>query len=287
MSLASDIAAYDASVDTRITNKTAPLSISLIDESGCFKDLAALLLLYGFDLTFTVLVNPTITVLWTLLKADSSNYNPNTSTSKNIIVDIGVIAAFTATFQYPVPSGNQSGPTAITGDFGTTDPGPGVASIPLVKANITANETDQVTLIKPKSGYIVVGGQVQQATGNDTTQDSISISFSYKLFSGTTSKDGSGGNPILDSDILALTSAFANSRIASFTNFGGGGQYQIFAFYTGFGTPTFQVNGLTNTAYTKVRSASNFVNAAGFTYQIDVWVSNSISFSPIASVKIL
>lgn len=242
---------------------------------------------FSLDIASTILVSPTITVAWTLTKADTSAYSPSSSSSKNITVDIGVIAAFDATYQYPAASTGQALPISASGDFGTTLPGPSTSSAALIKTGITTGQTDTIILSKPQSGLIVVGSQVQIPSGNDTTQDSISISFSNKLYLGITTKDGSGGNPILDSDILGLsTSIFTNTRIHSFTNVGGSGEYLVINFPTSFGTPTFIVNGLTNTAFTKVRSASNFVNAGGGTIVIDTWISNNTSGSPIASFSI-
>lgn len=64
----------------------------------------------------------------------------------------------------------------------------------------------------------------------------------------------------------------------------GGGQYLIFAWpssLTGANTPTFYVNGFISTAFTRVRTASPFVNQYGFTTNYEVWVSNTIQNSPL------
>ena len=113
-----------------------------------------------------------------------------------------------------------------------------------------------------------------------------SIQYLDRMFWGTTAKNG-GSSPILDSDILALVnSALVTNKNLSLANFGGGNTYLIFAFPSSFGTPAFTVNGLANTAFTKVRSASNFVNAQGATIVMDVWVSNNLYNSPLGTIVI-
>jgi hypothetical protein len=105
------------------------------------------------------------------------------------------------------------------------------------------------------------------------------------LFWGTTAKNGTT-QPILDADILALTgSELRGDRLKTFTNFGGGGTRLIFAIPATYGTPQFKVNGLSNTAFTKVRTGA-FVNQYGATVNMDVWVSDNIYNSPLDSVQI-
>ena len=64
----------------------------------------------------------------------------------------------------------------------------------------------------------------------------------------------------------------------------GTGQYLIFAWPSsvpGASTPTFYVNGFISTAFTRVRTASPFVNQHGFTTNYEVWISNTIQNSPL------
>lgn len=123
--------------------------------------------------------------------------------------------------------------------------------------------------------------------GNLSTGAEATVSYLPRMFWGTTSKDGLSDAPILDSDILALSgSELRSTRNKSFSGLGGGGTYIIFAFPAYFGTPQFVVNGLVNTAFTKVRANSNFVNAQGATIPMDVWVSDNLYNSPLDSVVI-
>lgn len=110
------------------------------------------------------------------------------------------------------------------------------------------------------------------------------IQYLMRMFWGTINKNSG----ISDADILALAgSELRSNKTKSFTNFGGGGLYLIFAFPTGWGNPAFTVNGLTNTAFTKVRSNSAFVNVQGATVQMDVWVSDNVYNSPLGTLAIV
>jgi len=70
----------------------------------------------------------------------------------------------------------------------------------------------------------------------------------------------------------------------------GGGDYLIFAWpsnFTNATSPVFTVNGLNNTAFTRVRTNSIFSNQYGFTgTRYEVWVSNTLQNSPISTLQI-
>jgi hypothetical protein len=68
----------------------------------------------------------------------------------------------------------------------------------------------------------------------------------------------------------------SNSRLKTYNNINGDGKYLIFAFPSNFGTPSFSVNGLPNTAFTKVKTFA-FTNSFGFSgTNYDVWISNTL-----------
>ena len=246
----------------------------------------------GIDITNNVislqtesktLVAPVISSTWTLTKLDGTAYSPPVVTTPAVTVDVGVRANLTSTYQYPVPNSTQGLPTAVTGNYGITLPGPATPSNPLNAAGLTNNVTYSVTLVKPKSGLTVVGSQVVVATGNDSATASTSITFSNKLYYGTTTKSSN----ILDSDVLALPSEFRANRLKTFTSFGGGGTRILIGVPTSFGVASFKVNGLANTAFTRVRSNTDFVNAGGGTIKLDVYLSDNVYNSPLDSFEIL
>lgn len=122
--------------------------------------------------------------------------------------------------------------------------------------------------------------------GSLSSTASATITYQYRAYWGTSAKNGTT-QPITDADILALAgSALTGTRARTLNNFGGGNTRLVFAWPTSFGDPTFVINGLTNTAFTKVRSASSFVNAQGATLQVDVWVSDNLYNSALSTVEV-
>jgi hypothetical protein len=100
------------------------------------------------------------------------------------------------------------------------------------------------------------------------------------------------GFSITDAQILALTGAgvgtgneLSTTRVKTYNNINAAGNYLVFAWPSSWGTPTFVINGLINTAFTKVRS-NTFVNASGGSTAYDVWVSNTTQASAIAQFQI-
>ena len=99
---------------------------------------------------------------------------------------------------------------------------------------------------------------------------------------------------ISDSVIKSLNGAgvspgyvLTNTFSKTYVNINGGGMYLVFAWPSVFGTPSFVVNGLLSTAFTKVRGVSNlnsFTNELGFTSNYDVWVSNTAQNSPLTII---
>lgn len=125
------------------------------------------------------------------------------------------------------------------------------------------------------------------AVDNEALEGDASCSVQYlpRMFWGTIAKDGLSDAPILDADILALAnSALTDSRDLTLADFGGDGNYLILALPSSFGAPSFVINGLTNTAFNRVRAGSAFVNVQSATIIMDVWVSNYQYNSPLASV---
>jgi hypothetical protein len=136
-------------------------------------------------------------------------------------------------------------------------------------------------------------------TGNTTDgkdcSSSISYVFSHKRYWGAYTSAVPPGNPaftISDAQIIALGGAgvgsgneFATSRIKSYDGIDGGGDYLVFAFPSAWGNPQFIINGLSNTAFTRVRNNA-FINASGYSETYQVWVSNTQYISPVQDFEI-
>lgn len=130
-----------------------------------------------------------------------------------------------------------------------------------------------------------------------TTTKTATVTWQHKMYWGSIDLS-SLGNPNLTTSpssassvgsyitplmIRSLTGAgvspgsvLATSYSKTYTGINGAGKHLIFAHPAIFGsTPTFVVNGLANSAFTKVWSSYSFVNESGFSSNYDVWVSNT------------
>lgn len=97
---------------------------------------------------------------------------------------------------------------------------------------------------------------------------------------------------ITDANIIALTGAgvgtgneLSTTRVKTYNNINAAGNYLVFAWPTAWGNPSFIINGLVSTAFTKVRS-NTFTNSAGASTSYDVWVSNTTQAGAIAQFQI-
>ena len=73
------------------------------------------------------------------------------------------------------------------------------------------------------------------------------------------------------------------SRTANYSGINGSGQYLVFAWPSSYGEPVFTVNGLPNTAFTKIGTAVSHINMHGYPANYDVWISNTAQNSIITS----
>ncbi len=257
-----------------VTTGTTGNTVSVFNGQGLtFQPDTALTL----DLLTKTLVNPTISPSWTLYKTDGTTpYSPSSSSSKNITVDIGTVINLNATYQYPNPATTgQTVPTSVSGSFGTTLPAPATSSTPLVVNAITSSQSYSVTLAKPKSGLIVVGTQVQFPTGNDTTSDSISVSYQSR-------------SALLISSLASLTAgdieasingaSFVTSRSRTFNSVtAGSGQYTYYLLYNALGQPTNVIQNGALPVFNAFQFLSNvnITNAAGATISVIIMRSNA------------
>jgi hypothetical protein len=145
---------------------------------------------------------------------------------------------------------------------------------------------------------IVVAGQVITPTGNDQSgslevdaTQNVNTTFSIVVSDGSLSDTKSttvtwmdrrywflvDDFNVTDEMIIAASgggSEFSSTRIQTRNNFGGGSKRPAFALRSNLGDPIFKVNGLFNTAFTKVRDNEPFVNSDGYSANYDLWVYN-------------
>lgn len=230
------------------------------------------------DLAAKTLVSPTISTTWTLYDNDGTTpYETPTSTDKNIIVDKGVVAYISSSFQYPIPFSTEAVPTSVFGDYGTAVPPPQTPSATFTNSGnpITTTTTYSETLVRAKSGLIVQGSQVVFASGNNTTSDSTSISFLGRgcmIFSSSSSLNAGAIEAVLN------TNSFQSTRSRTFnTVTAGAGNYTYYVYDAALGSVT---NVIQNDAQ-PVFGAFSFLtsvvitNAAGYSMSVIVMRSNA------------
>jgi len=134
--------------------------------------------------------------------------------------------------------------------------------------------------------------------GTSTDTDTHTLTWRNNIYWGTVDLS-SIGNPNLttdpsqantvasictDSVIKSNNKQLSSSKSKTYNGINGAGDYLLFAWpsnVSGATSPQFTVNGLPNTAFTRVRTNSSFVNEFGFTDEYEVWVSNTPQNSPL------
>ena len=139
--------------------------------------------------------------------------------------------------------------------------------------------------------------------GTTTATSSATLQWMNRIYWGTINLS-SIGNPDLtlnpgsvslisltSSTIRGLTGAgfstgnqLASSKSKTYTNINGSGNYLLFAWpsiVTSSTTPIFTVNGVQNTAFTRVKTAWSFSNSYGFQTNYEVWITNTLQNSPL------
>jgi hypothetical protein len=83
---------------------------------------------------------------------------------------------------------------------------------------------------------------------------------------------------------VATGSELSTSISKTYNQINANGWYLVFAWpssFTNSQTPQFNVNGLPNTAFTRIRNNSPFTNQFGYTTNYEVWISNTLQNSPL------
>lgn len=179
-----------------------------------------------------------------------------------------------------VPTGNSQ--TGIQATTGTHSVSPGVSETNIFNMSVSdgisvTNASTSLTWMNRRYW----GSVDLSSIGNPDLTSNPSLSSLVAAF-------------VTDGVLLSLTGANANSQAfgselsttknKTYIGINGSGKHLIFAWPSGVSnpyTPIFTVNGLPNTAFTRIRSNSPFVNQYGFTTNYEVWVSNTLQNSPL------
>lgn len=151
-------------------------------------------------------------------------------TDQEIIVEYGCKVECSIYYRYPSPGAGEKLPTSVSGDFGF-DVGPDANSpsythIILNGAVIEVDRSWSVILTSPRTGVSVNGNDLEFSSGNDTTSDTVSVSFRSLAYFGT-----AGTNTPVEADILALaTKKFGGDGDLEYDNVNAAeGEYVILA----------------------------------------------------------
>lgn len=182
---------------------------------------------------------------------------------------------------------------ALSGTYNTTIPqntNTNILMTVLSGAGVTDTTTASVTWLNSMYVFGLSFNAVYDLTTNPSDASVIGgyVGTSMTLNAGNlVVTDFTNANASSSTIPGGTRSQLKSARTGTYTNIGGGNKMIAFAFPTSFGTPTFEVNGLANTAFTKIVSAHAFRNASGYTSTTyDVWVSNTPQNSPLSSIKI-
>jgi len=115
--------------------------------------------------------------------------------------------------------------------------------------------------------------------GSESDSKSTTIQFSHKRYWGSYV-----GGTIDSTGILSLDSEFASSRLMTKSMDGNGG-YLYICYPASWGTATFRVNGLQNTAWSL--SVQDFTNASGYTSSFNVYRSLYVQYGTGIEVQVL
>ena len=204
----------------------------------------------------------------------SVNLNWSAVKNSNFITSI-IVDGFTQ-----VPTGNSQTGTQLTN--GTHPVSPGVSQTNTFTMSVSdGTQTTNVTTTLTWMNRRYWGFVDLTSIGNPDLTLNPGLSSSVSAF-------------VTDSIILGLTGAGANSQMfgselsttktKTYIGINGGGRHLVFAWPSNVAspyTPTFIVNGLPSSAFTRIRSNSPFVNQWGFFTNYEVWVSNTLQNSPL------
>jgi hypothetical protein len=159
-------------------------------------------------------------------------------------------------------------------------------------SNNQSGSLSSVSLVDNVSNTFTVTGTT---TDGKSCGSSISYNFSHKRYWGSFASTVPPTDPafnISDSQIIVLNGAgigtgneFASSREKIYNGINANGNYLVFAFPSSWGNPVFIINGLTSTAFTRVRN-NTFVNQSAYSETYQVWLSNTTYNSPVSQFQI-
>lgn len=244
---------------------------------------------YYLSLNHTTLVVPVIHPNWKIYTYDMTTpwVGFGTSNNKNIIVEDGCQVVPNGYFTYPAASTGQGLPTAVSGSWGVALPAPNVASSSLYTLDTftASNQTYTVSLTKPKSGLVVENSQVIIATGNDTTSDSMSVTFLPASYFGPSPETELTGVQIKQLGNKSLEA----DRVRTIVNFSSENNYTYYCYPAEYGN----LDSITQNGVLEILGAFEqldnveVINDAGVIVDMIVYKSNALNAFTNATISFL
>jgi hypothetical protein len=168
---------------------------------------------------------------------------------------------------------------------------PDQESITLTTINTSGNQSgtkSSTSTSNTNTTFFMTVSDIPNGTSTITAQ--TSVSWSSAVYWGKTPTFGLPSMSVVGSQPAWADGAgvgsgktLSGSRAANYNGINGAGQFLVFAWPSSYGEPSFTINGLPNTAFTKIGNAVSHTNMNSYTINYDVWISNTAQNSAIAS----
>lgn len=254
------VASQSASASVYYTNATpVPVTIGGIPAGTTFSNLT-------MDQMWTSLLYPYIAPTSTISGGSVKEYgsSPVSSLSWSVTKNTNSIISITvsnsiSTYLYVTPTGNSQ----------------------------TGSQTASVTQNVSGTLYVSATDGTTNTTSSTTVTWSDAIYWGkYSTFTVPPMTINNVGPSWADGAGVGSGKLISTTKSKSYNGVDGSGQYLVFMWPTSYGSPTFTINGLPNTAFTKIGNGITYVNMYGYSNSYDVWISDTKQNSPIASFVI-
>lgn len=213
------------------------------------------------------------TITWSVIKKS------NTITSIN--VDGQII--------FPVNGGDQSGTKVVTGTW-SSPPAvstPNTFTMTVSDGSTTTTSTSYEWMNKIYWGRLDLTSILNPDLSDPITRNSRIATIVSNFF--PTSSSGSLLIRGLTGAGVSPGNMLSKVKNKTYPNINGAGGYLLFAWPSNVPnatTPTFSVNGLTSTGFSRLLTGFSFINTHGIITNYEVWISNTAQNSPLNPVII-
>ena len=192
-----------------------------------------------------------------------------TSTSDNLILENGYSVSWSGYFKWNSSTGYKN-PERTDGDLGSTLSFDGQNSSTINITGITSNRSITQNLYADKKGLLINGEKVINATGEDKSYKTMTVTFKHMLFRGSVTSPTPTGE-----QVSALTGELVTSRAKTVSGITSTtGQYYVYAYPQALGNLTSIIqNGSIPVLSAFNKTNVTYTNAAGLSITLNVYTS--------------